>query len=64
MNVNQMIGQTQREISCKPENRVKKITKLADGGLKVEFGNGTIGTIGKDDPTIQAFVVWSVLYEV
>lgn len=64
MNVNQMIGRTQREIPCKPENRVKKITKLADGGLQVEFGNGTVGTISKDDPTIQAFVVWSVLYEV
>ena len=63
MIVNQMIGRTQREISCKPENRVKMITKLADGGIRVEFNNGTIGTISKDDPEIQAFTVWSVLYQ-
>ena len=64
MNVLQNIGNTQREIPCKPENRVKRITKMENGDMRVEFNSGTIGTLGADDPIIQAFVVWSVLYEV
>ena len=63
MNVLQNIGNTQREIACKPDNRVKNITKLENGDMSVEFHSGTVGTLKADDPIIQAFVVWSVLYE-
>ena len=63
MNVLQNIGNSQREIACKPENRVKQITKLESGDMRVEFHNGTSGTLPATDPIIQAFVIWSVLYE-
>lgn len=42
-------------------NKVKMVTKLADGGLQIEFNSGAIGVLSKDDPMIQAFVVYTML---
>lgn len=52
-----------REISVKPENRIKTITKQADGSLAVTFASGASGVIPAGDAAIQAFAVYSFLAE-
>lgn len=52
-----------REISVKPENRIRKITKQNDGSLAVEFASGARGILPADEPAIQAFAVYSILAE-
>jgi hypothetical protein len=52
-----------REIPVKPENHIKTVTKQGDGSLLVTYGSGASGIIPADEPTIQAFAVFSVLAE-
>ena len=47
----------------KPENRVKRVTRLKSGGMEVEQASGNTFTIKKDDEVLQAFVIYSVLAE-
>lgn len=46
-----------------PQNRVKSITKLTDGGLRVEQHSGNVFVLSPDDELFQAFVVYSVVNE-
>lgn len=59
--VNQMMARTQQVIPLSPANKVKQVTKNENGDLSVELHGGEKFTIDKDDPQIQAFVVWTVL---
>jgi hypothetical protein len=52
-----------REIGVQPANRIKKITKQADGSMAVEYGSGRTGVIPAGETDIQAFAVFSVLAE-
>lgn len=56
-----MVTDSTRIIPVSDKNRVKTITKMADGCLRVEFHSGEVTTIDKDDDKIQAFIVYSVL---
>jgi hypothetical protein len=58
-----MLAAHTRIIDIKPHNRVKKVTKQADGGLMVELHSGQTFTLSKDDELFQAFIVYSVLAE-
>lgn len=42
-------------------NKVKTITKLANGSLRVEFHSGQVGEYGPQDELFQAFLVYSVI---
>lgn len=44
-----------------PQNRVKTVTKLADGNLAVELHSGQQYEIDKGDELFQAFVVYTML---
>lgn len=52
-----------REISVKPENRIKTVTKQADGSMALEFASGATGILPAGDTDIQAFAVYSILAE-
>lgn len=52
-----------REISVQPENRIKKITKTADGGLAVEYGSGASGALPAGEDLIQAYAIYSIIAE-
>lgn len=52
------------EISTKPENRVKMVTKNSDGSMSFCFGSGSTGKIDANDEFIQAFAIFSILAEV
>lgn len=43
------------------QNRVKTVTKLDNGDLRVEQRSGNVFTIAKDDELFQAFLVYTVL---
>ena len=58
-----MISGHTRIIDIKPGNRVKTVKKLESGDLEVTQHSGNVFTIKKDNPDFQAFVVYSVLYE-
>lgn len=58
-----MLAACTRIVGVEPQNRIKTIERLADGGLAVEFHTGERGIISKDDPEVQAFAVYSVLGE-
>jgi hypothetical protein len=58
MNINR------REISVQPANRIKKITKQADGSMAVEYGSGRKGVIPEGETDMQAFAVFSVLADI
>lgn len=58
-----MSAASTRIVDVKPQNRIKTIERLADGGLAVQFHTGERGIISKDDPEVQAFAVYSVLAE-
>lgn len=44
-----------------PPDRVKTITKLENGGLRVEQLSGAVFEITKEDELFQSFLVWMVL---
>jgi len=44
-----------------PQNRVKSVTKQADGALAVLLHSGQSYAISPEDDMFQAFVVWTVL---
>ena len=50
-----------RRVPVSEPNKVKTITKLADGGLRIEFNSGAVTTLSKDDELFQAFAVYSVV---
>lgn len=52
-----------RVIDIKPQNRIKTVTKLANGELQVEQHSGAVITIKADDPMFQQFAIYSVLAE-
>ncbi|WP_162730856.1 hypothetical protein [Achromobacter xylosoxidans] len=58
-----MSAASTRIVDVKPQNRIKTIERLADGGLAVKSHTGERGIISKDDPEVQAFAVYSVLAE-
>lgn len=45
----------------KPQNRVKLVTKQANGDLLVLQQSGEQFTVSKDDATFQQFVIYSIL---
>ena len=52
-----------REIPIRPENKVKSIQKQKDGSLSFTLASGETGVLSAGDPTIQQFIVYSVLAE-
>lgn len=58
-----MITASTRIIPVSDKNRVKNITRLDDGGMRVEFRSGEVVTLGKGDARIQEFIVYSVLFD-
>ena len=42
-------------------NRVKTITKLGNGNLRVEQHSGDVFEIAKEDEQFQSFLVWMIL---
>lgn len=58
-----MIGPYTQIRDIQPQNRVQSIQKLGSGDMQVTLHSGQTFTTSKDDPEIQAFIVYSVLYE-
>lgn len=58
-----MIAESTRIIDIRQPNRVKAVTKLANGDLSVEQQSGNKFVVSKDDDLFQAFVIYSVLAE-
>lgn len=58
-----MIAASTRIIDIRQPNRVKAVTKLANGDLSVEQQSGNKFVVSKDDDLFQAFVIYSVLAE-
>ena len=58
-----MIDSHTKVVSVSPQNRVKTVTPLKDGRMKVEFHSGHTTKLAANDELIQAFVVYSVLAE-
>lgn len=56
-----MITANTRIRPIKQPNKVRTVTKLADGGLRIEQYSGNVFEISKDDELFQAFVVYTVL---
>jgi hypothetical protein len=52
-----------RIIPVSAPNRVKTITKLENGNLRIEQQSGNVFDVSKDDPEFQVFVVYMVLNE-
>jgi hypothetical protein len=50
-----------RIIPISQPNKVKFITKLDNGAMRVEFYSGKVAELSADDEIVQAFVVYSVL---
>lgn len=50
-----------RIIPISEPNRVRQVTKQADGGLRVEFNSGAVTDLAPGDALIQAFVVYTML---
>jgi hypothetical protein len=50
-----------RIIPVSQPNKVKNITKLENGAMRVEFYSGKVSVLSQDDEIVQAFVVYSVL---
>lgn len=61
MRATSVLSARARYVPVSEPNKVKTVTKLEDGGLRVEFNSGRVATLSKDDPLIQAFAVYSVL---
>lgn len=53
-----------RIVPIQPQNRVRQVEKLADGGLRVTLHSGESFELDKGDELFQAFVVYTVLAEV
>lgn len=43
------------------QNRVKQVTKMRDGGLRVTLHSGETFMISKDDVEFQVFVIYTIL---
>jgi len=56
-----MITAQTRIIPISKSNQVRKVTKLDNGDLSLEFHSGKVVSINKDDKLFQAFVIWTVL---
>ena len=52
-----------RVIDIKPGNRVKSVTRLANGDLQVTQHSGHTFTLSQDDEEFQSFVIYTVLAE-
>lgn len=52
-----------RTIPIKEPNRVKTVTKLGNGDLRVEQNSGNVFIVSKDDELFQQFVIYSILAE-
>lgn len=50
-----------RVIPISEPNKVKAVTKLQDGGLRIEFNSGAMIDLSADDEMIQAFAVYTML---
>lgn len=50
-----------RIVPVSTPNRVKTITKMENGSLRVEQQSGNVFVIAKDDEMFQTFVVYMVL---
>ena len=50
-----------RVIPPKHENKIKLLTKLEDGGIRLEFNSGKVTTIPASESTIQAFCIYTML---
>jgi hypothetical protein len=50
-----------RIVPVSTPNRVKTITKLANGNLRVEQQSGNVFEISKNDEMFQSFLVYMVL---
>ncbi len=50
-----------RIIPVSQQNRVKTVTKLESGALRVEQHSGNVFDISKDDEQFQSFLIWMVL---
>lgn len=50
-----------RIIPIQHPNQAKRVTKLADGGMRVEFNSGAVTDLSADDELIQAFVIYTML---
>lgn len=58
-----MITSSTRIIDIKPKNRIKTVQKQEDGNLSITQHSGASFTISRDDEMLQAFAVYSILYE-
>ena len=63
MNLADRIMANARITPIQPANRVRTVTKLDNGDLRVCLNSGQTFDIAKDDEMFQAFVVYSVLAE-
>lgn len=63
MLANAIHSQDTRIIPVSPPNRVKTITKLENGSLRVEQQSGNIFEVSKDEPDFQVYLVYLVLNE-
>lgn len=61
MNIADRLHAQARIIPVSQPNKVKNITKLEDGAMRVEFYSGKVSVLSQDDEIVQAFVVYSVL---
>ncbi len=58
---NSVLSSDTRIIPVEQPNRVKTVTKLESGALRVEQQSGAVFEIGKEDPLFQSFLFWMVL---
>lgn len=50
-----------RIIPIQKPNQARMVTKLADGGMRVELNSGVTFDLGADDELFQTFVVYTML---
>jgi hypothetical protein len=61
MNATSIASDSTRIIPVRKERQAKKITMLPDRTMRVEWADGTTGTLGAEDSLFQEFVIWTIL---
>lgn len=46
----------------KPENRVVRLEKLADGSIRAHQASGNAFIVSADFPDVQAFIVYTMIH--
>ena len=58
--IEELYGQARIE-PVDAQNRVKTITKLESGALRVEQHSGVVFEVAPEDELFQSFIVWMIL---